>query len=475
MKTILPIVFVCIGIVNAEARPTLPEYDELFDDTRVHRVEIFIDTADLNKMTREFWENDQYPATFIIHYESHSDTVNQVGIRVKGKTSRQHPKKSYKISFNTYTKGNKYKGLEKLKLNANYNDPTQLRAHLSTRMYEYAGVAVARSSFADLYVNGIYFGLYNLKEHIDEEFAGSRFGSKKGNLYKCLFGANLIYKGKQKKDYLNFDGEKIYTLKTNKKENDYSGLMDFMRMLNHTPDEEFKTKLEQNFNVDDYLKIMAVDILIANWDNYIFMSNNFYLYDNPETGKFDYIPYDFDNTFGIDWVGYDWGKSEIYNWAMHRNTYLQPDSIKDVPKKFAEQLKEFYDVFRADTVKPLYSRILEIDEYKNQFNAYLKWYMEEQCNIDSMSVEIDRLFTMISPSLEKDTCDNFTWEQVKASITGPLEKTMQFGSYAHGYLPYGLKEFIVVSRENILPQIEPLEPDSSPNRLTENQYGKPAE
>lgn len=51
---------------------------------------------------------------------------------------------------------------------------------------------------------------------------------------------------------------------------------------------------------------MTVQIFCDDWDGYIYNKNNFYLYHNTLTGKIEYLPYDVDNTFGIDWFGIDW-------------------------------------------------------------------------------------------------------------------------------------------------------------------------
>jgi hypothetical protein len=431
-----------------------------------------MDTANLAALLKNIDRNDEQPATFIIHYTDRTDTVKNIGIRVKGTTSRSNPKQSYKLGFNSFVKGQKYEGLEKLKLNANWNDPTQLRAHLTTQLYEYLGVVVSRSAFTELYINESYFGLYNIVEHIDEEFTGDRYGSKKGNLYKCLGEADLGYRGNEIHDLVGAMGKPVYELKTNKKERDYSGLIEFIDLLNNTPDEDFACALEQRFNVNGFLKVMAVDILTANWDSYIFMRNNYYLYDNPASGKFEYIPYDFDNAFGIDWVGDDWGKKDIYNWAKHENFIFSPDNIYGLDEEVMEWISMNHQKFMADTVRPLYYRVLAIDKYRNQFNHHLNRLIREKFETGLISREIDRLFFMLTPSLKKDTCDNFTWEQVVASLDGPLDVYRQFGTYRHEYLRYGLKQFIGIARANVSAQIEPAKPVVTVNstaRIEENR------
>ena len=71
--------------------------------------------------------------------------------------------------------------------------------------------------------------------------------------------------------------------------------------------------------------------------------NNFYLYHNLESGKFEFIPYDMDNTIGIDWIGRDWANRDIYDWQQHGNN-----------------------------VRPLYTRLMDNNEFKTQWNKWIE-------------------------------------------------------------------------------------------------------
>jgi spore coat protein CotH len=44
-----------------------------------------------------------------------------------------------------------------------------------------------------------------------------------------------------------------------------------------------------------------MNILVGEWDDYWSLMNNYYLYANLQR-YFHLIPYDYDNTFGIDWL-----------------------------------------------------------------------------------------------------------------------------------------------------------------------------
>ena len=55
-------------------------------------------------------------------------------------------------------------------------------------------------------------------------------------------------------------------------------------------------------------------MIIGHWDGYAFNKNNYYLYRQPSNGKFVFIEYDMDNTFGIDWFGIDWANRDFNSW-----------------------------------------------------------------------------------------------------------------------------------------------------------------
>ena len=122
-------------------------------------------------MAQENWySNVEHPATFVFTTETASDTVNNVGFRLRGNTSRGAPKKSFKVSFNAFEDDQSWSGLKKMNLNGEHNDPSSMRARLSWECLRDAGVPVSRSTHVKLYINGNYYGLYSNTEHIDGEW-----------------------------------------------------------------------------------------------------------------------------------------------------------------------------------------------------------------------------------------------------------------------------------------------------------------
>lgn len=431
---------------------------DIFDDTYVHRLDIKVDQAELDTLMAHPDSLLLIAADVKMGFQGRSKSIKNVGFRIKGNTSRFNDKKSFKLSFNAFEKGRKYKGLEKLSINAYANDPTHLRPHLMANIYKAMGVKTVRSSFTELYVNDKYYGLYNIVEHIDEEFLKQNYHSKKGNLYKCASPADLTFQGQSKDDYRrNWDQAFIYELKTNKKEEDYSGLIGFIDLLNNTPVDELQCSLEDRFKVEDYLKTLAVDVVLGNWDSYFYTANNFYLYDDPKSGKMRYIPYDFDNTFGMDWTNVDWAKKDIYDF-VHKEMIMPPlDSIMGVPEEEMGFIKSYNNFWMNDTLRPLITRLLEVDDFRNQYNYQLKKTVQYINSLEFIA-EIEQLFTMLSPYLEQDTSDNFTWEEVQMSMNKGLDIFEEVFFDKRYYLPYGLKEFIQLSSVNVLSQVEEIKP-----------------
>lgn len=322
----------------------VPNNNPLFDDSEVARIDITINPAYLQTILQPGNEesNTEYPATFSFTSSKFTALIDNVGFRLRGNTSRYAKKKSFKVSFNAFEPGKKLKGVEKLNLNGEHNDPSIIRSKLVWDLMNGIGLPAPRANHVRLYINNQYYGLYINVEHIDENFVESRFGNNNGNLYKCLYPADLTYRSTDANAYKFVqNGYRVYELKTNTEQDNYSDIAQLIDVVNHTPASELPAKLEPIFDVNNFLKYLAVEALTGNWDGYSYNQNNFYLYKNTITGRFEFIPYDTDNTFGIDWFNIDWATRSISSWA-------------------------------SSQARPLTKNILAVDVYRKRYYFYLK-------------------------------------------------------------------------------------------------------
>ncbi|MFK8104489.1 MAG: CotH kinase family protein, partial [Saprospiraceae bacterium] len=150
----------------------------------------------------------------------------------------------------------------------------------------------------------------------------------------------------------------------------------------------------------------------------IFNKNNFYLYENPLTGKINYLPYDLDNTLGIDWIGIDWTTRNIYNWA---NSFGP---------------------------RPLYKRLLSISEYKNRLSYYFSKAMETVYRTENLFPHIDSLKMKMDPWRALD---------VYADEDYGFDYNDYNGAFTHGLgnqVAHGLRGFITARRNTALAQLD---------------------
>ncbi len=393
----------------------------LYSDLNVPRIDIFLDPLLFNELINNPTADVEFPATFVFSNGLISDTVSNIGFGLRGNTSLGSAKKSFKISFNAYTPGAKYRNLEKMNLNGEHNDPSIIRAKLYWDLAQQLGIPAPRANHVEVHVNNHYRGLYINVEHIDEQFANNRFGNKNGNLYKCNYPATLEYLGSNGDAYkVEVFGRRIYELKTNSDIDDYSDFAQFMNALHSsTFDDQYPGRLDEKFNVDGFLRILALDIFTGNWDGYSYNTNNFYLYRNTDTGKFEYLPYDTDNTFGIDWFGIDWATRSVYNWT--------PES--DFP--------------------PLTTRVLNVPEFRKRFGYYFNMLLQTAANPGIIFPRIDELHTLITPSAVADAYRTLDYGYTIAQFHNSYEQAIG------GHVTYGIKPYITTRRTEALIQIIP--------------------
>ncbi len=402
MRRILFVILLSGLFSTGKGQPGQPGMGRLFADHLIPRFEILINQDSLNALLENPAEKHEYPATFIFNDGYVTDTIENIGFRCRGNTSINASKKSFHISFNSFENGREYRGVEKLDINGQHNDPSVIRSKLAWDIFRGMEIPAPRSNHVEMYINDEYYGIYINEENIDEKFTMKRFGNNHGNLYKCTYPADLVYLGDNPDLYKMEDnsGERIYELKNNHYADDYSDLAEFIKVLNQTPISNLACALDSVFNVQQYLKIMAVDIYTANWDGYIFNKNNFYLYHNQKTDRFEYIPYDVDNTFGITWSDIEWRDRNIYDWSSGED-------------------------------RPLYERLLQVDKYRDQFSYYFEKLVTDVAPPDSLDAKMEIIKEGIRPFIELDPYYpldyGFTMQDFDSSYYGPLGAHIQAG------------------------------------------------
>jgi len=229
--------------------------------------------------------------------------MKDVGIRFKGNAgymmSARGLKRPFRLDFAKFVKGQSFKGVKKVSLNNNVVDTTCAREAISYAVYRAAGVAAPRTSMAELYltVPGKYdkelLGTYTIVEAVDRVFLKNHFGSAAGLLLKPEKIRSLDYLGTKWSPY-----EEKYRPKTKSSGKSRKRLIEFTRLVNKGSDEQFKKEIASYLDVDRFLRFMAASVALSTMDSFIGLGHNYYLYLNPKTNKWVFMPWDLDHSLG---------------------------------------------------------------------------------------------------------------------------------------------------------------------------------
>ena len=391
----------------------------VYDDSSVARVDIYVDSLALEWMyDYDNVESDSLHMAYMYYQNEYiNDTLEQVGFRLRGNTSRASQKKSFKLDFNHFVSGRDFYSVEKINLNGEHNDVSIIRSKLSWDIFESIEMVAPRANHIEVYINDNYYGLYISVEHIDDSFLSKNFSDDTGNLWKCLWPANLGYRGSDPNDYHPWvDDYRPYDLKTNDEEYDFTQLARLIHIINNDPD-----SLEHVLDVSEFIKYLAINILTGGWDDYRSLQNNFYLYHQPNIDRFLLIPYDYDNTFGVDWFSVDWDIVDPYSYYLI-----------------------------ADTERPLADIIFDNEHYRNLFSRYLQFYIDHVFNIDEWGDWIDNTKEMIDSSAYYDTYRTLDYGFTYNDFTNSFSAS----NYTNQHIKTGLKEFIINRVSSLEDQIE---------------------
>ena len=177
---------------------------------------------------------------------------------------------------------------------------------------------------------------------------------------------------------------KNFELKNGKDDN-MEGLKKLVSAINSIENGN-KGDIESIFDVDTFLKSIAVNTVLGNYDSYNgSKAHNYFLLE--EDGVFKYIPWDYNMAFGG----------------------FMEDKGASVTVSIDEPL------YNVDASKwPLITKLLSVDEYKEKYYGYLQELVDYYDNFEQ---QVNELATLIKPYVENDPTAFYTIEQFEENIT----------------------------------------------------------
>lgn len=224
-------------------------------------------------------------------------------VRLRGSSSREFPKKSFRIEF---PENAMHPGFtRKINLRSEYNDGSYSRNFLSHEMFRrYSRLPVPMTRYINLQVNGAEYGLMLEVERISGSFLDRNGRDRMRNTFEADPPSQLHQQGATTMIPLpDLATYQAAFPKASGTAGDYADLRAFIEMAiwgDHVAtgrsETTTTTRIRQAFDVDGFIDQLAVYAVIQSADH---TKKNYYLGD--QMGHFEYYPWDLDLTFGCLW------------------------------------------------------------------------------------------------------------------------------------------------------------------------------
>jgi len=285
-------------------------------------------------------------------------------------------------------------------------DESGIKNKLASDIAESLGLPITQASLCRLYINNKSYGLYELTDMYKKKFVRRFFNVDKntdgyvyGSFYKGCSGEYpaLFYKDVGSSDIKDLYECIVPSSAGGDPHQDILNMIDWAENLSPNASLE---EVEKQFDVDMFLKYNALEFLICHWDGYNINGNNFYTYIEPNNGKYHFMSYDFDLTFG--------------KWCKEK-TGTFDDYIAHVEDK---NHQKYGPEARRDPL--LYTKIIQNPNIKPKFEELIKDIVGNLFNIESLGPRIEYFHQFLIDDLYWDVfCYDimetqfFTWADVQ--------------------------------------------------------------
>lgn len=421
--------------LGIQAADKVMGYEErLFDETKVHTIDIIIDDWDAFLST---CQSEEYSVCNVL---IDGEAYTNVGIRGKGNTSlstvssMNSNRYSFKVEFDQYDNTKSYYGLDKLCLNNIIQDNTYMKDFLAYQMMEEFGADAPLCSYVYITVNGEEWGLYLAVEAIEDGFLQRNYGSDYGELYKPdsmsfgggrgngkdfdmgdMFGGGMPDMGNKesgrdressrdfgglgggfggfgmgssdvKLQYIDDNASSYSNIfgsaKTDISDADEQRLIASLKALTEGED------IESVVDIDEVLRYFVVHNFLVNGDSYTgSMIHNYYLYE--EDGQMSMIPWDYNLAYGT------------FQGSNATGTVNDPI---DSP------------VSGSTSDRPMIHWIFANEEYTELYHEYFTEFIEKYYTNGELLELVNYTAELIAPYVEKDPTKFCTYEDFETGV-----------------------------------------------------------
>lgn len=260
-----------------------------------------------------------------------------------------------------------YQGVKDIKLSNGYHEPSFVREVMLYSMFrQYADAGDA--NFAQVYINGEYYGVYSNVEAVTNTFLQDEYYSNNGTfIFADNGGCDFRYKGN--------DSTLYYTPYTMKSDYGFANLMHLCDTLrNNLPG------MENILDVDRTLWIHAYCNAMVILDSYLGASkHNFYMYQD-HNGRFNPIIWDLNGGLGV---------------------FNKPNTGVNLTVSEMQVMTPM--LHATDTMWPLMKSLMDVPMFSKMYIAHMKTIMNENIQNNYYYTFAQQLQNLIDTAVLSDT------------------------------------------------------------------------
>ncbi|MCM1370332.1 MAG: CotH kinase family protein [Clostridium sp.] len=320
---------------------------------------VSLNPSDFTRLQATPASNIEYNA-YAELYEKDSSFSIPCGIKLFGGSTRSLPKKSFSLKFKKKFGASKlnyqvfdnrdFSSFDTLVLRSGSQDykNTFLRDILGTSLVdEYTDVDVQAYKSVILYINGRYWGIYNIREKVDETFISNHYN------------VNPDYS-----NIMRIDGNM-----TAGSSNFYSSILNYVRNNDMSKAENFNY-IKEKINIENMADYWIAELFVTNND---IINCRFFSHKDVANGKLHFIFYD------LDYAWYNYSKN-YYNYI------LNPNGMQEG--------------FNLDT--SLLRNMMKNSEFKKIFLQRLSYNLNNTWKTENVLRKLDEIYNYILPEMERD-------------------------------------------------------------------------
>ena len=284
----LVLVIFCAGTFSVRAANYAAKADpslELFTNSSIRHLRVELGAAEMNILRRPVARNrtgGPRPAVLCTVREGAAVWTN-VSVHLKGSLGSFQPvdqRPALTLNFDKHVAQQRFHGLEKISLNNSVQDPSYVSEKISRELYAAAGVPVPRTDYATVELNGRPLGLYVLAEGWNKQFFKRHFAHAEGNFYDGTH-----------------DVDKPRDAEFGHNPTNHAALLAVKAVLHEKDPAARVERLRATVDLDRFLSLHALDVLMWNWDGYGMNRNNYRMFHDLGADRIVFIPHGVDQMF----------------------------------------------------------------------------------------------------------------------------------------------------------------------------------